>query len=88
MKPEQKLGVVYRKVRSKTYLGKMDRTAYLLNDVSSRMWELIDGERTPEEIADIMASEFDVEREMVLQDFLQFQADLLKHDLITLEDGA
>ena len=47
---------------------------YVLNEVGSRIWELIDGEKPVREIRDIIVQEFEVtpqEAENDLLDFLQ-----------------
>jgi hypothetical protein len=48
-----------------------------LNVVGSRVWELIDGARSVEEIRDAIADEFDVSREEAGADIGDFLASLL-----------
>ncbi len=46
---------------------------YLLqDDVSSRIWELIDGQRTVEEIRDIICDEFEVDPGQAEKDLIEF----------------
>jgi len=48
----------------------------ILNEVGTRIWALIDGERTAEQIARIIASEYEVSREVALSDILEFLQEL------------
>ena len=44
---------------------------YALNEVASRVWELIDGERTMEEVGDHIVAEYDVAPEVAEQDMVE-----------------
>ena len=44
----------------------------VLNPVGSRIWDLTDGRRRIEEIAEILAQEFDVSYETALKDAIEF----------------
>jgi len=48
----------------------------VLNQVGSRVWELIDGVRSPEDIARIVESEYEVTYEEALDDVKSFLSDL------------
>jgi len=48
----------------------------VLNPVGSRIWDLTDGRRRIEEIAEILAQEFDVSYETALKDAIEFTRDL------------
>lgn len=48
----------------------------VLNLVGSRIWDLTDGRRRIEEIAEILAQEFDVSYEAALKDAIEFTRDL------------
>lgn len=54
-----------------------------LNPVGSRVWELIDGRRTVEEIAGLIVEEFDVTPEAAAQDVRGFVKELLDRGLVT-----
>jgi hypothetical protein len=56
----------------------------MLNSVGSRVWELADGTRTTEQIAEILISEFDVEREEAESSVFRFIEDLAEKGLLTL----
>ena len=55
-----------------------------LNPVGSRVWELIDGRRSAEEIAGLIAKEFDVTPEDAARDVRGFVEELLGRGLVTL----
>ena len=54
-----------------------------LNPVGSRIWELIDGQRSLEEIADIIVREFAVAPGEAAQDVRTFIEALLERGLVT-----
>jgi len=56
----------------------------VLNETGSRIWELIDGERTVGEIVTVMLSVFDVERGDIEKDIVTFLQELHDKGLITL----
>ncbi|MGH7356879.1 MAG: PqqD family protein [Candidatus Rokuibacteriota bacterium] len=53
-----------------------------LNAVGSRVWELIDGQRSVEEIVDVIAREFTAERATAVADVGAFVKDLLERGLV------
>ena len=54
-----------------------------LNPVGSRIWDLIDGQRSLEQIAGVIVHEFDVAPEQAAQDVEAFIRDLLDRGLVT-----
>jgi hypothetical protein len=54
-----------------------------LNPVGSRVWELIDGRRSVEEIAGLIVKEFDATPEAAAQDVRGFVEELLARGLVT-----
>lgn len=54
-----------------------------LNAVGSRVWELIDGRRSVDEIADLVAGEFQVAPEAAARDVSAFVEQLLAKGLVT-----
>lgn len=48
----------------------------VLNEVGARIWQLIDGSRTVEEIADVIYSEYEVDEEQARSDVLAFIVEL------------
>jgi coenzyme PQQ synthesis protein D (PqqD) len=55
----------------------------ILNAVGSRVWDLIDGRRSPGDIAEIIASEYDVSMDMALSDVREFLADLQANGMLS-----
>ncbi len=56
----------------------------LLNQVGTRIWELIDGKRTVREIAETLVQEFQVTREVALEDTRAFIANLIERQAVEL----
>lgn len=54
-----------------------------LNPVGSRIWELIDGQRSVEEIVGVIVKEFDVEPPWAEEDVRGFLEELLDKGLVT-----
>lgn len=72
-------GAVLLHIDSGTYHG--------VNPVGARIWDLLESPRSPDEIGDALASEFEVEREVVDQDVEEFLEGLRERELI-LQDAA
>jgi hypothetical protein len=60
----------------------------VLNPVGTRIWELCDGSRSVRQIAEIIASEFDVTAERALQDTEEFLGQLLQSNAVELKNAA
>jgi hypothetical protein len=54
-----------------------------LNTVGSRVWDLIDGRRTLDDIVDVVVAEFDVDRAQAAQDVETFLRQLIDKGLVT-----
>ncbi len=54
-----------------------------LNPVGSRIWELIDGQRSLEEITGVIVQEFEVAPGVAVQDVRAFVQELLDRGLVT-----
>lgn len=59
-----------------------DSTMHTLNDVGTRIWELITGTRTLSEVAGVLCAEFEVDQERAEKDTLWFAECLAKKGLI------
>ncbi len=57
-----------------------------LNDTAARVWDLSDGKRTAREIAAVVAHEYGVDVERVLEDCLRFLERLAGHGLLDAEE--
>jgi pyrroloquinoline quinone biosynthesis protein D len=53
-----------------------------LNDTAARFWELVDGKRTAREISSVVAHEYGVDVERVLEDCLRLLERLVGHGLM------
>jgi hypothetical protein len=71
-------GAVILSFGSETYYG--------LNPVGSRVWELLDRERSVEEIVDRLVTEFDVERDVCTRDVEELLQQLISNDLVDVLD--
>jgi len=58
----------------------------VVNTVAIRIFELLDGTRTPEQIADVVTSEYDVEREVALAHVRVFLEELSSHGMLADEE--
>ena len=54
-----------------------------LNEVGSRVWDLIDGERTVDDIVGVIVEEFDVPRGQAAEDVEAFVRQLVDKGLVT-----
>ncbi len=59
-----------------------DSTMHTLNDVGTRIWELMTGTRTLREVAGVLCAEFEVDRDRAEKDTLWFAECLAKKGLI------
>lgn len=57
----------------------------VLNGVGSRIWELVDGQRTMADLARVIADEYEVSLIQAEADTLAFCADLAGRGLLTLD---
>lgn len=63
-------------------VGNLD-FVYTLSPVAARIWTLIDGIRTADEIVDAIAAEYDVERDMAMADLAELVSDLAGVSLLS-----
>lgn len=74
--------VVFREIAGEAILVPIRRNVgdlesiYTLNETAARVWELIDGKRSIQEITDAIVTEFEVEREVAERDVLELLAGL------------
>ena len=57
----------------------------VLNEVGARVWDLLDGEQSTEEIIDRVLDEFETTREEAERDVREFIADLEAHHMLESE---
>jgi hypothetical protein len=76
--------IVFRKVAGEFILVPIKQKAsdvesiYTMNDVASRIWELIDGKRSLKDIKTILIKEFEVSPEEAEKDLVDFSRQLEK----------
>ncbi len=58
----------------------------VLNPVGTRMWELMDGRHSVQQIADAICDEFDVTEVQAKQDLAEFVQQLIEAKAIVLQD--
>ncbi|MFQ5701650.1 MAG: PqqD family protein [Acidobacteriota bacterium] len=58
----------------------------ILNEVGTRVWDLLDGERTTRDIAQVIAEEYDVTIERALSDIEEMVSDLRSQGMLADED--
>ena len=63
-------------------VGNLD-FVYTLSPVAARIWSLIDGTLTANDIADAITAEYDVDRDTVLSDFAEMAGDLAGVSLLS-----
>lgn len=57
-----------------------------LNEAASRIWQLLDGQNSIEDIINIISSEFNVSREEARGDTIDFIRELKEKEMVTLSD--
>lgn len=80
-KPTIRLGVPIRRFRDRLLLGLPDG-AIELDAVSMRIATLLDGDRTVEQVAELIGTEFGVPSDAVLDDVLELLADLDRREVL------
>lgn len=85
MIPVRSAATAWRVIEGEAVILSMDTKVLRgLNAVGSRVWELIDGRRSVDEIADVIAREFTTERATAAADVQAFVKDLLDRSLVTV----
>jgi hypothetical protein len=70
--------MAWQNIDGETVLLNVDGRELLgLNGVGARTWELLEGERTLQQIAQVVADEFEVEPSRALEDVIAFAGQLL-----------
>lgn len=55
---------------------------FLLNEISGRIWELLQAEKSEEEIAAVLTEEYDAPAEVIRQDLKEFLDALVEHEIL------
>lgn len=57
----------------------------VLNNVGSRIWEIMDGQKDLNELASILTSEFDTTYQQALKDLVEFIEDIATRGMVTFK---
>ncbi|MFZ5801218.1 MAG: PqqD family protein [Candidatus Omnitrophota bacterium] len=83
--PNKSTEVAYQRVDNETVIvSPRQRVVNVLNEVGSRIWQLSDGSRKIEDIAEIIGEEFAVGKAEALADISEFVNELVDKSLMTL----
>ncbi|MHB0871727.1 MAG: PqqD family protein [Chloroflexota bacterium] len=75
--------VIWRKIGEETILlNSRSENYYSLNEVGTRVWELIDGQTTAREIASRIAEEYDAPAEEIEEDVVALLQELREQGLV------
>ena len=81
--PRRRPGVLVQEAQGQTVLLRPeDGGYYAIADVGARIWELCDGERSLEQIAAVVAAEFDAPPETIRTDLIEFVGELRSEQLL------
>jgi hypothetical protein len=67
-------------------LGDME-SIYVLNETATRAWELIDGQRSLDQVCDQIVAEFDVDPQIARQDMIELAGQLEIIGALVLEEA-
>jgi hypothetical protein len=65
-----------------------DSSLFLLNEVGTAIWEAADGRRSIEALADVLCSEYEVDRATALADVAEFIESLAAAGIVSIADEA
>lgn len=75
--------VTFQKVAEEAILIHLDTGTYFsLNNIGTEFWELFDGEKSIKELAEIVASKYKVDAEMVTTDLIELVEKLAEDALV------
>jgi phosphoenolpyruvate carboxylase len=84
-KPQQNTDTAVRKIDDVFFVMHPDTSElHNLNEVATRVWELVDGQRTVADIVSVITAEYEVEPRVAEADILGFLDELQQKDLIKL----
>jgi coenzyme PQQ biosynthesis protein PqqD len=79
----QKEGLLsQRAAETRVLLDPADGNYFALDDVSGRIWDLCDGNRTVAQVVETLCAEYDAPRETVEADVLEFLGEMLTEGLV------
>ncbi|MFI1284710.1 PqqD family protein [Streptomyces sp. NPDC020858] len=81
------LNVKIRNHRGTTVVGGY-RHFFELTDSAAHIWRQIDGIRTVDDIATLIALEYDIDRESVVEDIIELFSELAAHDVVKISESS
>ncbi|WP_030152796.1 PqqD family protein [Streptomyces sp. NRRL S-244] len=80
------LNVKIRNHRGTTVVGGYEHF-FELTASAAHIWRQIDGKRTVSDIAALIAQEYDIDQESVVQDIVELFTELARHDVVNITQG-
>ncbi|MFE2548589.1 PqqD family protein [Streptomyces sp. NPDC059355] len=80
------LNVKIRNHRGTTVVGGYEHF-FELTASAAHIWRQIDGRRTVSDIAALIAQEYDIDQESVVQDIVELFTELARHDVVNIAQG-
>jgi hypothetical protein len=86
MTPVQRLDVRARNYRGTLYLAR-DEDSVALTEVAAFVWRLIDGSRTVDDLATVVAAEYSIDRDTAHTDCAELVASLAEAGMLDLQEN-
>ena len=84
--PQKNSDIIWRNIIGEAVLlNPLDGSYFGLNIVGCSFWEKVDGEKTIEEIIDLLLQEYKVERDVLVSDIEEFVKSLENKGLISFK---
>lgn len=84
--PMKNRDIIWRNMKGEAVLlNPADGSYFGLNSVGCSFWEKVDGQRTIEEIIDLLLMEYMVERDVLVRDIKEFVASVENKGLISFK---
>lgn len=81
--PQKNSDIIWRNIKEEgVLLNAVEGSYFGLNTVGYSFWEKVDGEKTIEEITNLLLQEYKVERDALVSDIKEFVHSLLNRRLI------
>ncbi len=84
--PKKNSDIIWRNIKGEAVLlNLVDGSYFGLNTVGRSFWEKVDGEKTTEEIINLLLQEYKVERDVLVRDIEEFVGNLKDNGLISFK---
>jgi len=79
-------GIVGSKMDGEVVMMNIEKGKYYcLDEVASRIWDIIEEEKSVEEVVDVLLNEYDVSKDECMNDVVELFENLFSQDLITIK---